>query len=197
MKKFAMLMVLALLAVPVFAQDIDNRNHGEVGAFFDYLRLHNSNLNNYGFGGRLGFNVHPNVQLEAEGAYDFRQTTTQTISSGLAPGTVTNTFPTDVRITHGLFGFKVHNNGPVKIFAVLKGGFVNFSVATGASAPTAFTNTINGIADGDTHPVFYPGGGIEAFAGWFGIRGEVGDEMYFSGGANHNLRIGIGPQIRF
>jgi len=196
MKRFAIFAVVALMAMPVFAQD-DNRNHGEVGAFFDYLRLNNSDLNNYGFGGRLGFNVHTNVQLEAEGAYDFRRTFSQTISGGLTPGAVTSTVPTNFRVTHGLFGLKVHNNGPIKIFAVLKGGFINFSVATSGTTSTQVTNTFNGIADGDTHPVFYPGAGIEAFAGWFGIRGEVGDEMYFNGGTNHNLRITVGPQIRF
>ncbi len=196
MKKLAILVVLALMSAPLFAEDLDNRNHGEVGAFFDYFRLHNSNVNNYGIGGRLGFNVHPNVQLEAEGAYDFRQTTTSTVSSGVGSSAITSTYLADFRITHGLFGFKFHNNGPIKFFAVAKGGFINFSIST-TGAPATFTNTLNGIPDGDTHPVFYPGGGIEAFAGWLGIRGEVGDEMYFNGGVNHNLRISIGPQIRF
>jgi hypothetical protein len=45
--------------------------------------------------------------------------------------------------------------------------------------------------------LFYPGGGIELFAGRFGIRAEAGDEMYFDRGANHNLKFTIGPQIRF
>ena len=195
MKKLAMFVVLALMSAPLFAQD--DKNHGEVGAFFDFLRLNDSSLNNYGIGGRLGFNVHPNVQLEAEGAYDFRQTVSQTVAGGLTPGTVTSTFPTDVRITHGLFGFKIHNNGPFKIFMVAKGGFINFSIKTSGSVPTQFTNTFNGIVDGDTHPVFYPGVGVEAFAGWFGLRGEVGDEMFFNGGVNHSLRITVGPQFRF
>ena len=45
--------------------------------------------------------------------------------------------------------------------------------------------------------VFYPGGGIEFFLGPIGIRAEAGDEMYFDRGVNNNLRIAVGPTIRF
>jgi len=45
--------------------------------------------------------------------------------------------------------------------------------------------------------VFYPAGGIEGFIGWFGVRFEAGDEMYFEDGANHNFRFTAGPQFRF
>ena len=44
---------------------------------------------------------------------------------------------------------------------------------------------------------FYPGGGIEFFVGWFGMRFEAGDEMFFDNGVNHNLRVTAGPVIRF
>ena len=100
MKKLAMFIVLALMSAPVFAQD--DKNHGEVGAFFDFLRLNDSSLNNYGVGGRLGFNVHPNVQLEAEGAYDFRQTVSQTVAGGLTPGTVSKRYGRAVLRLHNL-----------------------------------------------------------------------------------------------
>lgn len=56
--------------------------------------------------------------------------------------------------------------------------------------PHVLTNT-------DPNGVFYPAGGVEAFAGIFGVRAEIGDEMYFDNGANHNLRITAGPVIRF
>jgi hypothetical protein len=45
--------------------------------------------------------------------------------------------------------------------------------------------------------VFYPGGGIELFAGKLGLRVEAGDEIYFDHGWNHNLRITAGPTLRF
>ena len=74
---------------------------------------------------------------------------------------------------------------------------MNFSIGNPSSVSTGFTNTISNITDGDTHPVFYPGGGIEAFAKWFGVRAEIGDMMWFNNGSHNNMRITFGPQIRF
>jgi hypothetical protein len=194
MRKLALLLLTALTMVAspaLLAQDRDY-NHGEVGAFFDYLRIDPINLNQYGIGGRVGFNVHPGVQLEAEGAYDFRRSTTVDIPTTIPP----TTFQANFRTTTGLFGLKVHTPGAVRLFGVAKGGFVNFSVST-PTAPATFSGTISNITDGDTHSAFYPGGGVEAFIGWFGVRAEVGDLIYWQNGAHNNLRVTFGPQIRF
>ncbi len=194
MKKSAIVLLLALFLAPVaFAQDADDTyNRGEVGVFLDYLRLKHADLNQFGIGGRAGFNVHRNVQLEAEGAYDFRQSQSDTVTVGA----ITSTYRADLRTTSFMFGPKFHTNGPVRVFGTVKGGILNFSVST-AAAPLGFTNTFRTIADGDTNGVFYPAGGVEAFAGWFGFRAEIGDMMYFDRGANHNLRFTVGPQFRF
>lgn len=178
-----------------FAQattDDDTYNRGEVGVFVDYLRLKHANQNQFGLGARAGFNVHKNVQLEGDFAYDFRASRTNTVVSGAT----TTTYRSDLRTLSLLFGPKFHTNGPVRVFGVLKGGILNFSVST-TGAPLGFEGTVGNIANGDTNGVFYPAGGIEAFAGWFGFRAEVGDLMYFDRGANHNLRITVGPQFRF
>jgi hypothetical protein len=45
--------------------------------------------------------------------------------------------------------------------------------------------------------VLYPGGGLEGFLGPLGLRFDVGDEIYFNGGAHHALRVAFGPVIRF
>jgi hypothetical protein len=45
--------------------------------------------------------------------------------------------------------------------------------------------------------VFYPGGGLEGRIGPVGLRLDIGDEMYFNGGAHNNLRVSFGPFIRF
>lgn len=174
--------------------DAYDYNHGSVGVFFDYLRLNSAGTNNFGVGGRVGFAVHPNVHLEGEIAYDFRESHTATIAGGLStPG---STYNADFRVLHGLFGPKFQTTGPVRVFGVLKGGFVNFSVST-QGAPAGFTNSFGGVVDGDTHAVFYPGGGVELGAGWFAIRGEIGDEMYFANGAKNNFKLTIGPVFRF
>src|SRR3954467_6439799 len=108
MRKLLLFAVFALLMTGSSALMAQDRDRGEIGAFFDYNRIDNINLNQYGFGGRLGFNVHPNVQLEAEGAYDFRRSTTATIPTTIPP----TTYRADFRTTLGVFGLKVHSTGP-------------------------------------------------------------------------------------
>src|SRR3954451_7982942 len=104
MRKLGLLLILGLMmgtSSALFAQDYE---HGEVGAFFDYLRIDPINLNKYGIGGRIGFNVHRSVQLETESAYDFRRSTTVDIPTTIPP----TTFQANFRTTTGLFGLKVH-----------------------------------------------------------------------------------------
>lgn len=187
------LFVLAFLVAGAPAMFAQSTDHVDLGAFFDYNRNSDIDLNQFGIGGRIGFAVRSNVNLEAEGAYDFRRSFTANIPTAIPP----TTFPANFRTTLGLFGVKVHSSGPVRVFGTLKGGFVNFSIGNPSSVANGFTSTINNITDGDTHPVFYPGGGVEAFAKWFGVRAEIGDMMWFNNGSHNNLRITFGPQIRF
>ena len=193
MKRITILLLLfSVLGVPaLFAQD-----HGEIGAYFDWTRLKNANnLNMYGVGGRVGLNVHPNAALEAEVGYNFEQSFNNPTITGVPGGTQRSS----LRLTNGLFGPKIQltRNFPIRPFIVLKGGFLRFGTNTG---PATFGNaglTRSAFKNADVNGVFYPGGGIEFFAGPIGIRADVGDEMYFDNGANHNLRITIGPHIRF
>ena len=88
MKRCAFLSVLAMcLAMPslVAAQGSSDWNHAEVGVFADYFRLSRTtpDINFVGLGGRAAFNVHPNVQLEAEMANDFKRNFTSTFSNGV------------------------------------------------------------------------------------------------------------------
>jgi hypothetical protein len=187
MKKVALAIVAALVltaAPALFAQD-----HVEIGAFADYVRLHHAdNANFWGLGGRVGFNIHSHVQLEADMAYDFERSFTTTFTNG---GTVT-TSRSGLRLLHGMFGPKFMTNaGPVRAFLVLKGGFLNFSTNS------SLTGQFNGITGGDTNGVFYPGGGVELFGGPIGVRLEIGDLMYFDRGANHNITASFGPVFRF
>jgi len=187
----AVIAVLVLSAAPaMFAQD-----HVELGVYADYVRLHHAdNANFWGLGGRVGFNVHSHVQLEAEMSYDFDQAFTNTFTNG---GVVTIN-RTNLRLLHAMFGPKIQTNaGPVRAFLLLKGGFLNFSGNGGAATFGNVGNQLNTISGGDTNGVFYPGGGVEFFAGPIGLRIEAGDLMYFDRGANHNLRLSVGPTFRF
>jgi hypothetical protein len=187
----AVIAVLVLSAAPaMFAQD-----HVELGVYADYVRLkHANNANFWELGGRVGFNVHSHVQLEAEMSYDFERSFTNTFTNG---GVVT-TNRSNLRLLHGMFGPKIQTNaGPVRAFLLLKGGFLNFSGGNNAATLGNIGNQISSIPGGDTNGVFYPGGGVEFFAGPIGLRIEAGDLMYFDRGANHNLRLTVGPTFRF
>jgi opacity protein-like surface antigen len=199
MKRFAMLSALALcfavIAPAASAQDKDKdtKNHGNLGLYFDFTRPQDTGLNMFGVGGRLGVNIRKHVVLEGEMAYDFERTKTQTITFG----GVTNTFRSNLRILHALFGPKIQTTGPVRFFALAKGGFVNFGVG-GPVTAGVINNQIGNIVDGDTKAAVYPGGGVEFNRGWLGIRIEAGDEIIFlNNGTSNNFRATFGPQIRF
>ncbi|HEY0565880.1 MAG TPA: hypothetical protein VGC88_09870 [Terriglobales bacterium] len=203
MKRVLFAILSAMLAVPVaaFAQNNDY-NHAEVSAFGDYFRANGANTNLFGVGGRLGFAVNPHVKLEVDGAYDFAHNVSNDVT-GLCPGGVsTTTTPScgtstvGLRATHFSFGpkFQIGTHQGLRAFVFAKGGFVRFAAS---NVPVTFGNFPTELRGTDLNGVFYPGGGIEAFAGWFGFRGDVGDEIFFDRGAHSNLRITFGPVIRF
>jgi Outer membrane protein beta-barrel domain len=197
MKRIAILSALALcfavIAPSASAQAKDDKNHGNFGVYFDFTRIQDADLNMFGVGGRLGFNVRRHVVLEGEMAYDFERTKTQVVTVG----GITNTFRSNLRILHGLFGPKIQTTGPVRVFALLKGGFVNFGVG-GPVTAGVINNQIGNIVDGDTKGAFYPGAGVEFNVGWLGIRIDAGDEiMFLNNGTSNNFRATFGPQIRF
>lgn len=175
-------------------------NHAEVGIFGDYFRFAPSGLPNpvnfVGVGGRAGFNVHPNLALEAEMNYDFARNFTTTSNNGIT----TTFYTTSVRPLTGLFGPKLQfgTGGPFRAFVTGKLGFIDFSTNTsGVVSGSTFTGAVAGVGGAGTHLAFYPGGGIEMFAGWFGVRLEAGDEVYLNNGTYNNLRANVGPVIRF
>jgi len=184
--------VMLCAAPALWAQS--SEDHMEVGAFFDYFRLSGTSPqeNFVGVGGRAAANVTSWMQLEAEMAYDFKRNYTSTYSNGVS----TTFVGSRLRTLHGFFGPKLQTGaGPLRFFVTGKVGFDNFDV-TGANAPAGFTNSV-GLSSGSTQFAIYPGGGMEAFAGPFGVRLEVGDDIYFLNGAHNNLRASIGPQFRF
>jgi len=195
MKRIAIIVGLGLcLALPSWmaAQE----DHGEVGVFADYLRFSPENhvTNFVGVGGRVGFNVHRNVALEAEMNYDFKRNYTTTTSNGFG----TTFANTGIRPITGLFGPKFQNSGPVRVFVTGKVGFINFSESNPAVVNgSTLSNSVSNIGGPGTHVAVYPGGGIEGFIGPIGLRLEAGDEIFVANGAHNNLRVTFGPHIRF
>jgi len=174
-------------------------NHGEIGIYGDYFRLTprgaTGSTNFLGLGGRVGFNVHPNIALEAEMNYDFERNYTTVNSSGGSTHNVTSS----VRPLTGLFGpkFQFGTSGPFRAFVTGKVGFLEFSTSHRAASGDSFAGSFDQFGNSGTHIAAYPGGGIETFIGPVGLRVEAGDEMYFNGGTNNNLRVTFSPSIRF
>jgi hypothetical protein len=185
---------------PVVQNGPASRDHGEVGAYADYFRFNPSGIpaaaNFVGVGGRVGVNMHRHIALEAELNYDFARNFTTTFNNG-----ITSVFYTSsVRPLTGLFGptFQIGSSGPVRAFATGKVGFIDFSVNTsGVTTGGTFTTAVAGVGGSGTHVAFYPGGGVEMFAGLLGLRVEAGDEIYLNNGTYNNLRVTAGPVFRF
>jgi hypothetical protein len=194
MKRFVGLFVVSLLfaAAPLLMAQ-ENADHGEVGAFAEYFHFNDTHpsLNFVGLGGRVAFNVHPDVQLEAEMGYDFARNFTNSYSNGAS----TSFSQSRLRTLHGFFGPKFQTgSGAFRAFLTGKVGFENFT-QTNQNAPSGFTSAVS--LGGNTNFAIYPGGGIEAFAGPIGVRVEVGDDIYFRSGAHNDIRVSLGPQFRF
>jgi hypothetical protein len=171
-------------------------DHGEIGVFADYFKLDRTNpdINFVGVGARLGINVHPNIALEAEMAYDFKRNFTSTFSNGVS----TQFVDTRLRPLHAMFGpkFQFGTSGPFRAFVTGKVGFVNFTTSD-QNAATGFEGALGAVTSGDTRFALYPGVGVEGFWGPFGLRLDVGDQIYFDDGARNNLKITFGPHFRF
>jgi hypothetical protein len=185
------LMCLALVS-SAYSQSTGDKNRGDFGIYFDYTRLQFADVSLFGIGGRAGINLHPHIALEGEFAYDFSRAVGPAC---LPPPFTTDCFQPNVRLLHGLFGPKLQTTGPVRVFAVFKGGFINFGVSQ--SLFTIFSGGSASIQDGETRGALFPGAGVEFSRGRISLRFEAGDEMFFANGANHNFKFMAGPQIRF
>ncbi len=197
MKYLLLGLMLALCVIPApfaLAQSL-KEDHVEIGAFADYFRMDRTDpaLNYVGLGGRIAFNVHPNVQIEAEMAYDFDRNYTNTFTNGVTTQFVSS----KTHILHGLFGPKFQaGTGSFRAFVTGKVGLISFTTNT-QNAPTGFQSALGAVGNGNAKFAVYPGGGIEGFFGPLGLRLEAGDDIYFDNGARNNLRVTFGPTFRF
>jgi hypothetical protein len=190
MKRIALLLFLAGWLVPLAsAQD-----HIQVGAYGDYFRLSETKTNMAGLGGRAAIKVFPHVMLEGEMNYDFEQAFTETCTN--CP--ILTVAPSNLKVLHGLFGPKiVAGHGAIRPFITLKGGFVNFRLDPRPASFTGFVSSVDNLRSNNVSGSVYPGAGLEGHLGPVGLRFEAGDEIYFAGGAHHNVRASFGPFIRF
>jgi len=185
---------LALLALFSFVPAARAQNTGEAGVFAHYFDWRQTDTQLIGVGGRLSLSTSRNVQWEAEMGYDFGRTFTETYTGGSSAQEFVRT---DVRMLDGLIGPKFQTRGKVRLFVTVKGGITHFDLSNSPASISGFTSEVSNLRSSNVNPALYPGGGIEGFFGALGLRLDVGDEIYFANGTHHNLRVTIGPVIRF
>ena len=209
MKRFLFLIAVTgglIFVVQPAARAQETLNHVEIGVFGDYFRLgatQGPSLAGSGataFGGvgaRLSVNVSRRWQIEAESNYDFAESFTEGFTS-TTPGATAGFTTSSLRILHGMAGPKFQSGaGPVRVFLTAKGGADDFMFSNAPVTFSTYTSSVAGLRSSSVDAVFYPGAGLEMFLGPIGIRLDVGDEIYFESGAHNNLRIAVGPTIRF
>jgi hypothetical protein len=195
MKRLVFLFILAGWLVPLAsAQEAE---HVQVGVFADYFRLGQTDTNFGGLGARLGVVAYRSLKLEGEMSYDFDQAFTEQIRD-TTTGSITLR-RSGMRILHGEFGPKVNlgEHYHVHPFVTLKGGFVDFRINNAPATIGTFFSSVDSLRRNNVNGVLYPGGGLEGHLGPVGVRLDLGDEIYFNHGTHNNLRIALGPYIRF
>jgi hypothetical protein len=168
----------------------------EAGVLLDYLNVSDTSTNNFGIGGRFGYRVHHDVMFEGELAYDYGINFDE-LYLNVANGNVAAIEHTSVGVTHGLFGPKFQPAGGFRPFVTIKTGFIDFRFSPSLLPYSNIVSTILGLRESNLNAAIYPGGGLEATLGPLGFRFELGDEIYFNHGAHNNLRITVGPFLRF
>lgn len=196
MKRFGLLLLVVLLVAlgGWLAPAASAQDQIQAGVYADFFRLNQTRTNLAGLGGRLGLGGGRHLQFEGEISYDFDQAFTETFTSG----TIVSVQRTSTRLLHGMFGPRVQaGHGGVNLFLTLKGGFINFRLDPRPATFSTFSSSVQNLRATDVNGVLYPGGGVEGHLGPLGMRLDFGDEIYFNSGTHHNLRIALGPFIRF
>jgi hypothetical protein len=169
----------------------------EIGIFLDYLGISQTNTNNLGVGGRFGYRIHRKMMIEGELAYDYGINLHEAYRN-ITNGDITAIERTSIGVTHGLFGPTLQpDKGRFRPFVTLKGGFMDFRLSPSLLPLSTAESTLLGLRTSSLNVAMYPGAGVEASLGPVGLRFEVGDDIYFNGGAHNNLRITFGPILRF
>jgi hypothetical protein len=187
----------ALTSVPV----CHGQDTGEIGFFAEYLGLKQASTG--GLGARFSISVLPGLQLEIEGAKDFRSQRFDAQFQDSSGMIVTTKMTTDG--VEFLAGPRFRLSQRIPFFVSLKGGIFHFNSFlpdipnTDPKQPNTTLPGIplNGFTPKGTIGVFYPAIGMEFNSGPWGIRIDGGDEIFFNTGQRNNFKATVGPVFRF
>ncbi len=193
-RKF-LLVIGSILAATSLASAQGN---ADVGVFLDYLQISQTSTPNVGIGGRFGYHILPYTDVEGEVAYDYGFSFNEVLTN-LSTGLIQTVERTSIGTTHGLFGVKLqHKTGTgIHPFATAKVGFVDFRLAPSLIPFVDVVSPILGIRTQTLNAATYFGGGLEGNISHFGVRLDLGDEIYFNNGAHNNFRLTFGPHVLF
>jgi hypothetical protein len=169
----------------------------EAGLLLDYVGVSETDTPNLGLGGRFGYRVHRHVMLEGELSYGYGVNFNE-LYLNIENGDIAAIERTSIGVTNGLFGPMLEPaHGHLRPFVTLKGGFMDFRLSPSLLPYSGEVSAILGLRTSNLNGALYPGGGAEATLGPVGLRLEFGDAIYFNGGVHNNLRVTLGPTVRF
>lgn len=135
--------------------------------------------------------------MEGELAYDYGINFQQAYRN-VANGNLGAIKNTSIGVTDGLFGpTLVRASGRLHPFVTLKGGFMDFRLSPSLIPYSTLADKVAGLRSSNLNAAMYPAAGVEPAWGPLGLRLEMGDALYFNSGAHNNLRITLGPILRF
>lgn len=195
MRKFRLALIAALLLVGSASSLAQKRI--EAGLLLDYVGISQTSTDNFGLGARVGYRIHRNVMLEGEFSYDYGINFDE-VYRNVTNANLTAIQQTSIGVTEGLVGPMLRPAaGHFRPFATFKGGFVDFRLSPSLLPYSSLASTVLGLRTSSVSATLYPGVGAEASLGPVGLRLEMGDLIYFNGGAHNNVRITFGPIFRF
>ena len=189
--------IIGILWAFLLVPHVQAQGNNEVGIFAQYLHLKPASTG--GIGGRLSLLVTSGIQLEFEGAKDFKSQAFNGQFQDPTGAIVTQKLTSDGYEFLAGPRFAVH--GKVPVFVSIRGGAFRFTTHLPDLANFQPNTTPPGVPIGfrfkGTTGVLYPSAGLEFGSSSAGLRFDVGDEILFNYGQRNNLKIEVGPVFRF
>src|SRR5579859_1507142 len=183
--------IVGIMAALLLVPQVQAQGNNEVGVFAQYLHLKPASTG--GIGGRFSFLVTSGIQLELEGAKDFKSKAFNGQFQDSTGAVVTQKLTADGYEVLGGPRFAIH--GKIPVFVSLRGGVFRFNTHLRDLPNLQPNTTLPGVPIGfqfkGTSGALYPSAGVEFGSSSAGLRVDVGDEILFNYGQRNNLKIEV------